>query len=116
MLRDAERHLGSDTLAQFRLASPRVHHGLVISGERFVATSAESQGLRLALPDALAVEMEGAAVAQVCHDYAVPFAAVRTISDRADDAAQTDFQRFIREVASRYSLAILSQWLNNRQA
>ena len=116
VLRDAERHLGSDTLAQFHLASPRVHHGLVISGDRFVATSADSQGLRLALPDALAVEMEGAAVAQVCHDYAVPFAAVRTISDRADDAAQTDFQRFIREVASRYSLAILSQWLNNRQA
>jgi adenosylhomocysteine nucleosidase len=54
-------------------------------------------------------------VAQVCHDYGVPFAAVRTISDRADDAAHTDFQRFICEVASRYSLAILSQWLNRRQ-
>ena len=64
---------------------------------------------------ALAVEMEGAAVAQVCHDYGVPFAAVRTISDRADDAAHTDFQRFIQEVASRYSLAILSQWLTCRQ-
>lgn len=116
VLHDAERHLGAATLAQFRLVSPRAHHGLVISGDRFVATSAESQGLRLALPDALAVEMEGAAVAQVCHDYAVPFAAVRTISDRADDAAHTDFQRFIREVASRYSLAILTQWLNNRAA
>ena len=101
-------------MADFQLDSPRVHQGLVISGDRFVATSTESQALRLALPDALAVEMEGAAVAQVCHDYAVPFAAVRTISDRADDAAHTDFNRFIREVASRYSLAILSQWLTNR--
>ena len=87
----------------------------MISGDRFVATSAESHLLRQALPDALAVEMEGAAVAQVCHDYGVPFAAVRTISDRADDEAHTDFTRFIREVASRYSLAILSQWLLRRQ-
>jgi hypothetical protein len=46
-----------------------------------------ARALQARRPDALAVEMEGAAVAQVCHDYGVPFAAVRTISDRADDAA-----------------------------
>jgi adenosylhomocysteine nucleosidase len=115
VLANAALDLGAGTLAEFHLHAPRVHQGLIISGDRFVSTSAESQALRQALPEALAVEMEGAAVAQVCHDYGVPFAAVRTISDRADDAAHTDFQRFIREVASRYSLAILSQWLNRRQ-
>ncbi|WP_396431577.1 5'-methylthioadenosine/adenosylhomocysteine nucleosidase [Limnohabitans sp.] len=115
VLHAAERHLGRDTLTQFQLNAPRVHEGLVISGDRFVSTRAESQALRLALPEALAVEMEGAAVAQVCHDYQAPFAAVRTISDRADDMAHADFNRFIREVASRYSLAILSQWLADRQ-
>ena len=114
VLAQAAYHLGAGTLAEFHLDSPQVHQGLVVSGDRFVATSTESQALRQALPDALAVEMEGAAVAQVCHDYAVPFAAVRTISDRADDAAHTDFNRFIREVASSYSLAILSQWLTHR--
>ena len=57
--------------------------------------------------------MEGAAVAQVCFDFGVPFAALRTISDRADDAAHADFSRFIRAVASRYSLAILSVWLSH---
>ena len=114
VLADAALHLGAGTLAEFQLSAPRVHQGLVISGDRFVSTSAESHALRQALPEALAVEMEGAAVAQVCHDYGVPFAAVRTISDRADDAAHTDFRRFIREVASRYSLAILSQWLSQR--
>ena len=115
VLADAALHLGVGTLAEFQLHAPRVHQGLVISGDRFVSTSAESYALRQALPEALAVEMEGAAVAQVCHDYGVPFAAVRTISDRADDKAHTDFQRFIREVASRYSLAILSRWLKRRQ-
>jgi adenosylhomocysteine nucleosidase len=114
VLQAAEWHLGPDTLAQFHLNSPQVHQGLIVSGDRFVSTTAESQALRLALPDALAVEMEGAAVAQVCFDYGVPFAALRTISDRADDTAHTDFQRFIREVASRYSRAILSEWLAKR--
>jgi len=55
--------------------------------------------------------MEGAAMAQVCHDYGVPFAAVRTISDRADDTAHADFARFVAEVASRYSLALVDAWL-----
>lgn len=115
VLGDARRHLGAETVTAFELSEAQMHQGLVISGDRFVATSTESRALRQALPDALAVEMEGAAVAQVCHDYRVPFAAVRTISDRADDEAHTDFNRFIREVASRYSLVILSQWLASRQ-
>ena len=85
----------------------RAHQGLIVSGDRFVSTSAESAALRQALGaaghQALAVEMEGAAVAQVCHDYGLPFAAVRTISDRADDSAHVDFPHFVRNVASRYA-------------
>ncbi len=103
--------MGQGAVDEFGLRSPTVHRGLLISGDRFVSTAAESEALRRALPDALAVEMEGAAVAQVCHDYGVPFAAMRTISDRADDAAHGDFARFVAEVASRYSLALVGAWL-----
>ena len=102
--------LGAAAVAEFALDNPRVHDGLIVSGDRFVATSAESQALRQRLPDALAVEMEGAAVAQVCHDYGVPLAALRTISDRADDSAHVDFTRFIDTVASRYSAATLDRF------
>jgi adenosylhomocysteine nucleosidase len=77
-----------------------VHEGLIVSGDRFVSTNRESAALRAALPDALAVEMEGAAVAQVCADFGRPFAVMRTVSDRADDAAHVDFPRFVNEVAS----------------
>src|SRR5688572_4106812 len=96
-----------------RQALPGValHRGLVLSGDRFVATTGESRALQSALPEALAVEMEGAAFAQVCHDYGVPFAAVRTISDRADDEAHGDFMTFIQEVASRHSAAIVDALL-----
>lgn len=113
-LAQLDSHLGPETVSRFGLRTARLHEGLIISGDRFVATGTESDALRHMLPDALAVEMEGAAVAQVCHDHGVPFAAVRTISDRADDAAHVDFNRFVSEVASRYSASMVLNWLRNR--
>jgi adenosylhomocysteine nucleosidase len=97
-----------------------VHHGLIVSGDRFVSAAHESLALQQALATAghapLAVEMEGAAVAQVCFDYDVPFAAVRTISDRADDTAHVDFPKFVTEVASRYALAIIDELMRKLPA
>lgn len=112
----ADAGLGARLVRAARLALPavRLHRGLVVSGDRFVSTTAESRALQAALPQALAVEMEGAAFAQVCHDYGVPFAAARTISDRADDAAHVDFTTFIQEVASRYSAAIVGALLRGQ--
>ncbi len=114
VLRTLPSQLGPDVLNAFGLQTPRCHQGLLISGDRFVSTTTESRVLREALPAALAVEMEGAAFAQVCHDYGVPLSVVRTISDRADDAAHVDFPRFLREVASRYSSAIIDALLTQR--
>ena len=56
--------------------------------------------------------MESAAVAQVCHDCGLPFAVVRTISDRADNQAHVDFPLFLREVARHYSVRIVRKALN----
>ena len=93
---------------------PRIHQGLIASGDRFVSSAAEVQALRTALPDALCVEMEGAAVAQVCHAYALPFVAVRTISDRADDTAHVDFSQFVRDVAGPMTVKLVNAWLKNQ--
>ena len=96
-----------------------VHRGLIASGDRFIATAAESARVVGELQQAgllpLAVEMEGAAVAQVCHDYDVAFAAVRTISDRADDQAHADFSQFVKEVASPYALVMMRRLMVLRQ-
>jgi adenosylhomocysteine nucleosidase len=105
--------LTQEARAAFNLNHPRLHAGLLISGDRFVSTTTESQKLQQDLPQALAVEMESAAFAQVCHDYDVPFAAVRTISDCADDDATVDFNRFLSQVASHYSAAIVDKWLKS---
>jgi adenosylhomocysteine nucleosidase len=114
ILKNPGQWLDLDVLHELHVQSPKVHAGLVVSGDRFVSTSGESKALQERLPKALAVEMEGAAVAQVCFDYGVPFAAVRTVSDRADDSATHDFSRFIHEVAGRYSLALIGTWLGQR--
>jgi len=105
----------SDALAAAvrRLPGVRLHQGLIVSGDRFVSSAAQSDALRAVLPDALAVEMEGAAVAQVCADFGRPCAVVRTISDRADDSAHVDFARFIEEVASVTTRAVIENWLRD---
>jgi adenosylhomocysteine nucleosidase len=111
---EAERIGLAASLAALGITAPKVHEGLVISGDRFVATAIESTALRAELPDALAVEMEGAAVAQVCHDCDTPFAVLRTVSDRADDSAHVDFPRFLGEVAAPLAAAVLRTWLKRR--
>ncbi len=103
--------LSADDLRPFAITSPRVHTGLVVSGDCFVASAEACGALRARLPEALAVEMEGAALAQVCHDLGIPCAVVRTISDRADHTATVDFTRFVESVASRYTVAIVRRFL-----
>ena len=97
-------------------ANPQIHTGLIATGDHFVCCAADARqlvaGLSAAGMSPLAVEMEGAAVAQVCADYGVPFAAVRTISDRADDQAHVDFPVFVAKVASPYARAIIRQLIN----
>ena len=113
---DADTALSDDlvractqALRDMGLSQERLHQGLIISGDQFVSDSASAQALQQALPEALAVEMEGAAFAQVCFDHGVPLAVVRTISDRADDDAHSDFAQFLRDFASPYSQAVLTR-------
>ena len=96
--------------AVFRLERPRVHRGLIGSGDRFVSCGQHLAQLNESLPGLLAVEMEGAAVAQVCFELGVPFAVVRTISDNANEDAATDFMRFVKSVAARYAFHIVRRY------
>lgn len=91
--------------------APAVHLGLIATGDRFINDAAAARAVREALPDAICVEMEGAAVAQVCYEFGVPCAVLRTISDRADADSHVDFPVFLREVASVYSAGILRRFL-----
>ncbi|WP_115131666.1 5'-methylthioadenosine/adenosylhomocysteine nucleosidase [Synechococcus sp. N26] len=70
--------------------------GLIATGDRFISNPAVLQTLRNALPDLRAVEMEGAAVAQVAEQEGVPWLVLRVISDGADAAAAQSFEDFVK--------------------
>ncbi|MBV8306214.1 MAG: 5'-methylthioadenosine/adenosylhomocysteine nucleosidase [Gammaproteobacteria bacterium] len=111
---DLRRSVSQSSRDWFHIESPRVIEGVIASGDQFIDSAAEIAALRHSLPQVTCVEMEGAAVAQVCEEYAVPFGVVRTISDAADENAPHDFARFAREVAGQYSFGILSHFLRER--
>lgn len=82
------------------LEGVRAVRGRVLSGDRFVADAERVRWLRATFDGACA-EMEGAAVAQVCAKWGVPFVIVRSISDTADHRAEVDFRSFTRLAAER---------------
>lgn len=108
---DFEQLVAEPTRRELRLGTPRVIVGDIASGDRFVSTDAERRSLRQRVPSAACVEMEGAAVAQVCYEQGVPLGVVRVISDSANNEAALDFGRFITEAASLYGLGIVRQYL-----
>lgn len=104
--------IGADVLAQFGISTPNLHIGDIASGDQFFANNEQKATLQAALPTILCVEMEGAAVAQVCFEHKVAFTIIRTISDAADEQSHIDFPRFIEEVSSKYSVCIIKQLYN----
>jgi len=121
-LSQAARHFVETVLPELRAEhrwtlvqrQPQVHLGLIASGDQFIADDAARFNVRAAAPLALAVEMEGGAIAQVCYEYDVPFAVMRTISDSADDGATVSFSVFLEEVASVYSYGVIRGFLEGQ--
>ncbi|GAB5471246.1 MAG: 5'-methylthioadenosine/adenosylhomocysteine nucleosidase [Rhodospirillales bacterium] len=109
--KDLATQVGAESLQRFGLGEPTIHRGLIVSGDRFIASHAAAQDLRERVEGALCVEMEGAAVAQVCFEYGLPFGLLRVLSDGADDSAPVDFLAFIAEVARHYAHGVMLRTL-----
>lgn len=86
--------------------------GLICSGDLFVNGADRIAQIRQDFPTVAAVEMEAAAIAQVCHAFAVPFVVVRAISDVADKESHLSFDEFL-PLAAEKSSAIVLAMLNN---
>jgi len=80
--------------------------GRVCTGDTFIQDQALRTQIRREL-DGDCVEMEGAAVGQVCTVNEVPFLLVRAISDRADGTSDLDFQTFLEEAAETSAQIVL---------
>ncbi len=91
--------------------SPSITAGVIVSGDVFVASSAKVSDLRIRL-NAEAVEMEGAAIAQICHQVNLPFIDIRSISDMADEKAvetQESFMNQAAENAAQFTIRMLKE-------
>jgi len=72
---------GSSRLLDLVPDSKDIHKGLICSGDQFIDTHEALKRIKGNFPQALAVDMESGAIAQVCHLNRVPFLALRVISD-----------------------------------
>jgi adenosylhomocysteine nucleosidase len=73
---------------------PRIVEGVIVTGDVFVSDNTLRKDLRSTLK-ATAVEMEGAAVVQTCRQFRVSCLVVRSITDRADSQALTNYEQYL---------------------
>lgn len=80
--------------------------GLICSGDAFMNDPERVEKVREYFPQMKAVEMEAAAVAQVCHQFDTPFVVIRALSDIAGKESNVSFDEFL-PVAAKHSTAIV---------
>ncbi|QKO30406.1 5'-methylthioadenosine/adenosylhomocysteine nucleosidase [Caproicibacterium lactatifermentans] len=92
-----------------------VHRGVIATGDQFIADKERLCTLAKQF-NAVACEMEGGAIAQVCCMAKVPFGVLRSISDNADDDAKIAYETFAASAAHKNTalLAAALPILNER--
>lgn len=86
--------------------------GLVGTADSFMNNEEKIKSLKILFPELVAVEMEGAAIAQVCYQYEVPFILIRAISDIAGEDSSVSFKKFI-DLAAKSTANTIEQFLLN---
>lgn len=89
----------------------QVKSGLIVTGDSFIADPTRLADIIHHFPEALACEMEGAAIAQTALQFEVPCLVVRAMSDTADHDATISFDAFI-ELAGKRSAEMVLHFIN----
>ena len=105
----ADRLLTGQLSACAKVMGIKTATGVIASGDQFVA-SAERKVFIVEHFKAIACEMEGAAVGQVCYVNKVPFCVLRAISDSADGSSHMDYPTFV-QMAAEQSVALMRRFM-----
>ena len=91
----------------------RIVPGLICTGDQFITNRNQLNVIKATYPDGLAVDMESAAIAQVCHLYDVPFVSFRIISDTP--GAEEHFEEYLNfwQTMADKSFAVTRLFLNS---
>ena len=93
------------------LGEVNVREGLIATGDAFMADPVRVATTREQFPTMLAVEMEGAAIAQTCHLYGCPFVVIRALSDIPGGGDNhLSFEQFL-DIAADHSSRMVDQML-----
>ena len=84
------------------------HVGLIATGDSFIAGQEKVDVIKHHFPEVLAVEMEGAAIAQAAQAAGKPFMVIRAMSDTAQGDANISFDEFILEAGKRSAQTLLA--------
>lgn len=71
----------------------RIVPGLICTGDQFITSRDQLDIIKAAYPEGMAVDMESAAIAHVCHLYGLPFVSFRIISDTP--GAEAHFETYL---------------------
>lgn len=105
----ADRLLTGQLSACAKVMGIKTATGVIASGDQFVA-STERKAFIVEHFKAIACEMEGAAIGQVCYVNRVPFCVLRAISDSADGSSHMDYPTFV-QMAAEQSVALLRRFM-----
>lgn len=86
----------------------RTVRGTIATGDSFMSDPKRIEKLKSVFPEMKAVEMEGAAIAQICYQFGVPFLIVRSLSDIAGKESNLSFDQFLETAAKHSAHFILS--------
>ena len=103
--------VGAVELAPVFDRQPEIRFGTILTGDQFLDDAGTRDRLHLEF-NAHAIEMEGAALAQVADRLGVDHVVIRSLSDLAGNQATHDFERFLPEVSAnsaRLVFALLSR-------
>ncbi|WP_296361412.1 5'-methylthioadenosine/S-adenosylhomocysteine nucleosidase [Virgibacillus sp.] len=78
----------------------RTGEGGIATGDSFISDPVRVREIQNRHSDVLAVEMEAAAIAQVCYQYATPFVIIRALSDIAGKESSVSFDAFLKTAAT----------------
>ncbi|WP_432355182.1 5'-methylthioadenosine/S-adenosylhomocysteine nucleosidase [Sporosarcina sp. A2] len=81
--------------------------GLIASGDVFMSDANRVYTVKQQFPELIAAEMEAAAVAQVCHEFSVPFVVIRALSDIAGKESSLSFDEFLPAAAQHSSEVVI---------
>ena len=105
---EADKTLRAKAAEAVKAVSPDtgIFEGRICSGDQFIASKEQKKRI-IEQFNGYCAEMEGAAIAQVCHLNHIPFVIIRAISDKADDSEEVSFEIFAKKAAAISASAVI---------